>query len=81
MTTDISRSPCRECLCLAVCRHKTITTLTQDCFIVWTYLHMSKKIDLIKYIHIRDDLNPTHVSWDSLIGRIQKELKKKGLEL
>lgn len=32
-------SPCEECICLAVCRHKPYDTLINECIILYKRLH------------------------------------------
>lgn len=32
-------SPCRECICIAMCRHKRFTNLRHDCDIIFKFLY------------------------------------------
>ena len=68
----MSNSPCHECLCLPICRHKTHSQLVQDCVTVFTYLfHNKHKIGSIqraqnynvKIDKVKVDLEPT--KWEN----------------
>ena len=56
--------PCKDCICVAVCRHKNYFTLTQ-CYLLHKYIESYNKGNLIKYLTLKyryvmyDVLNPT----------------------
>ncbi|MHA1972869.1 MAG: hypothetical protein ACTSW1_07745 [Candidatus Hodarchaeales archaeon] len=37
--------PCKDCLCLPICKHKNYMTATSECSIVYDFLYSKRSVD------------------------------------